>query len=67
MSNNVMRARLVGIWCMSVMTIGAGSIVSGAALTILNGEWLLAACVVPPLIMVMVWRLAAPGAQTVAS
>ena len=67
MSNNVLRARMVGTWCMSVLTIGALSIVSGAALTAPNASLLLAAVVVPPLIMLLVWRHAAPVALTVPS
>ena len=47
MSNNVLRARMVETWCMSVMTIGALSVVLGAALSIPNAELLLGACVVP--------------------
>jgi hypothetical protein len=66
MSNNLRRARLVGTWCMSVMTIGAASIVCGAALTIPNGEWLFATCVVPPSIMLLLWHRAAPVALPVA-
>jgi hypothetical protein len=67
MSNNFFRARMVATWCMSVMTVGAFSVVLGAPLTIPNGELLLAACVVPPLIMLRVWRRAPPIALTVAS
>ena len=67
MSNNVVRARMVGTWCMSVMTLGALSIVLGAAPTIPNAELLMAACVVPPIVMLFVWRPAAPIPLTVAS
>lgn len=66
MSSNVLRGRMVGTWCMSVLTIGALGIVLGAPLTIANGELLLAACVVPPFVMLRVWRLAAPIALPVA-
>jgi hypothetical protein len=65
MSNGVLRGRLVAGWCMSVLTIGALSIVLGAALTIPNAELLLAVCVVPPIVMLMVWRRAAPTAVAV--
>ena len=58
---------MVGAWCMAVTTIGALGIVLGAPLTIANGELLLAACVVPPLVMLRVWRLAVPIPLTVAS
>ena len=44
------------------MTIGALSIVSGAAPTIWHGELLFAACVLPPLVMLTVWRHRAPVA-----
>jgi len=66
MANNVLRARMVETWCMSVMTIGALSVVLGAALTVPNAELLLGACVVPPLVMLFVWRNAPPVALTVA-
>jgi hypothetical protein len=56
MSNTVIRARMVGTWCMSVMSIGAASIVLGAGVTVPNGAVLLAACVVPPLVMLLVCR-----------
>jgi hypothetical protein len=56
MLNNLPHARLAEIWCMSVMTIGACSIVSGAEPTIWNGALLIAAGVLPPLVMLMVWR-----------
>ena len=41
---------------MSVMTIGALGVVLGAPLPIASGELLLAACVVPSLVMLRVWR-----------
>jgi hypothetical protein len=60
MLNNLPHSRLAQVWCMSVMTAGALSIVSGAALTIWNGELLIAAGVLPPLIMLTVWRQRTP-------
>ena len=50
------------MWCMSVMTIGACSIVSGAEPTIWNGALLISAGVLPPLVMLMVWRQKRPVA-----
>ena len=67
MSSNVLRAWMVETWCMSVMTIGALGIVLGAPLTIANGGLLLAVCIVPPIVMLRVWRLAVPIPLTVAS
>jgi hypothetical protein len=51
---------------MSVMTIGALGIVLGAALTLLNGEFLFAACVLPPLLLLLPWRRRAPALLAVA-
>ena len=50
---------------MSVMTLGALSIVLGVDLTIPNAELLLAGCIVPPLVMLLVWRRAVPIARPV--
>ena len=50
---------------MSVLTIGALGITLGADLTTLNGELLLLACVIPPVVMMLVWRHAAPVALAV--
>ena len=51
-----------------MLTLGAWSIVSGAAMTIANGELLASLCVVPPLFMLLVWRRAAsPVALAVAA
>jgi len=60
MLNDLSLARLIGAWCLTVMTIGACSIVAGAAITISNGELLLAACLMPPAVMLLVWRGAPP-------
>jgi hypothetical protein len=60
MLNNLSRSRLAGFWTMSVMTVGVWSIVSGAALTSLNGELLIAASILPPLIMMTMRRRETP-------
>ena len=60
MLNDLSRARLIEAWCFTVMTMGACGIVAGAAITISNAEWLLAACLVPPAVMLLVWRGAPP-------
>ena len=58
MLSDLSLARLIGAWCLTVMTMGACSIVAGAAITISNGELLLVACLVPPAVMLLVWRSA---------
>lgn len=67
MSNNIRRSRLAATWCLVVMAIGAAGIVLGATLTIANGELLLAACVVPPAVMLLVWGRFVPAVPSVAS
>jgi len=52
-------ARLIGMWCFSVLTVGAWSVNSGASLTIPNGGLLFVICVVPPLATWLMWRSAA--------
>jgi hypothetical protein len=54
------RARLVGAWCAAVVVIGACSVVLGAPITIGNLGLLLVACVVPPTVLLLVWRGAPP-------
>jgi hypothetical protein len=49
---------MVATWYMSMMTIGALSIALGAPMTIANSELLLAACIVPPLVLLRVWSAA---------
>ena len=67
MSNTIYRARLTGTWCMSVMAIGAAAIVLGGAITVANALLLLAAYLVPPTIMLLVWSRAEPAPMTIAS
>jgi hypothetical protein len=66
MSNNVFRARLVLTWCMSVMSVGAWRVVTGADLTVLNAGLLAAACILPPAAMLLMWRDPAPVAVVIA-
>jgi hypothetical protein len=61
MLKHMSRARLVGAWCAAVVVIGAASVVAGAAMTIGNGGLLLATCLVPPAVMLLVWRGAPPA------
>ena len=53
--------RLVGMWCAGIVAVGAWSVFMGADLTIGNGELLLAACLMPPAVMLLVWRGAPPA------
>jgi hypothetical protein len=52
----VSRARLAGAWCAAVVAIGACGVVAGVAVSISAAAWLLVACLVPPAVMMLVWR-----------
>jgi hypothetical protein len=47
---------LAGAWCASVIVLGACAIVLGVGLTIGNAELWLMACLLPPMVMLLVWR-----------
>jgi hypothetical protein len=64
MLKNFPRGRIAGAWCAAVMVLGAYGVVSGASLTVGNAELWLLTCLVPPAVMLLVWRGAPP--QTVA-
>ena len=55
MLNRMSRAQLAAAWCAALIVLGALGVAAGAALTIGNGEWWLAACLVPPAVMLLVW------------
>jgi hypothetical protein len=60
MLNGISRARLIGAWFAAVIVMLACSVVGGMALTLNIGELWLAACLVPPAVMLLVWRGARP-------
>jgi hypothetical protein len=57
---SVSRTQLVGAWVAAVTVLMAISVVAGASLTTGAGELWLAAAVVPPAIMWLLWRGAPP-------
>ena len=61
MSNDSSPVQLAGAWCAAITVTGACAIVAGAALTVGNLELLLAACFVPPAVMLLIWRVPAPA------
>ena len=61
MLKDVSRARLVGLWCAAIIAVGAWSVFLGAGLTAGNGELLLLVCLMPPAVMLLVWRGAPPA------
>ena len=56
MLKGLSRTRLVGAWLAAVIAIGAVSIVAGATISLSNVELLLVAGLLPPAVMLLVWR-----------
>ena len=56
MLNQVSRARWAGRWCAAVTVLGACGVVGGADISTGNGELWLIACLMPPAVMLLVWR-----------
>jgi hypothetical protein len=54
--NSMSRPQFVGAWCAAAVVLGACAIVFGADLTIGNAGWWLATCLVPPAILLLIWR-----------
>jgi hypothetical protein len=60
MLNNISRLRLIGAWCALVLVIAAGGVVMGVPMTLATIGWLLAIALIPPVVMLFVWRGAPP-------
>ena len=60
MLKNLSRAQMAGLWCATVVTIAAVCLAEGAPTTSGAVELWLAACLVPPAVMLLVWRGAPP-------
>jgi hypothetical protein len=61
MLTNISRTQFVGAWVAAVIVLIAGSVVAGMELTVSTGQLWLAAGVVPPAIMLFLWRGAPPA------
>jgi hypothetical protein len=60
MFTGITRQRLVGLWVAILAVVAAAAVVAGMPLTIATGALWVVACVVPPGVMLMVWRGAPP-------
>ncbi len=60
MRQDMTRSRLIQVWFAAVALIVVAGIALGAAVTIGTGAMLLGLCLVPPMIILMLW----PGVQT---
>ena len=58
MLKQVSRARLASAWCAAMAVMAACGVVAGVPLTAGVVELLMAAIVVPPAVMLLVWRSA---------
>jgi hypothetical protein len=64
MFQSITRPVAVGSWCALLLVVAGVSALAGVPVTAAAGSLWVTACVVPPAIMLMVWRGAPP--QTVA-
>lgn len=60
MLKDMSRARLAGMWVAAVIMMAAFGVAWGMALTVNRGALWLVACLVPPGVMLLVWRGAPP-------
>jgi hypothetical protein len=60
MLKNMTRSRLIQVWFTAVAVVVVASVALGAAVTIGTAAMLLALCLVPPAIILMLW----PGVRT---
>ena len=55
MSRSINRSTVIGVWLAVLVAVGAGAL-SGVSITIGTSALWLFACVVPPAVMLMIWR-----------
>jgi hypothetical protein len=60
MLTDLSRAQMVGLWCAAVVVIAACGVVAGASVSLDNGALLLVVGLMPPAVMLAVWRGAPP-------
>jgi hypothetical protein len=60
MSNSLNRGTVIGVWSTVIAVLAGAEAVAGVSITTGTRALLLVACVVPPAIMLMVWRGAPP-------
>jgi hypothetical protein len=60
MLNNISRLSVIGAWCALVLVIAAAAVVAGIPMTLATIAWLLAIGLIPPVVMLFVWRGAPP-------
>ena len=65
MLRSLTRTRVIQIWFVAVGIAAAAGVVLGIAVTLSTGVLLLASCLVPPAILLFMWRDAPPTAAEV--
>jgi hypothetical protein len=60
MWKSISRAQLVGAWLMAAATLMAFGVVMGVDVTLSSGVLLVATSLVPPAVVLLVWRGAPP-------
>ena len=60
MSRSINRRTVIGVWLAVLVAVAGAGALSGMSITIGTSVLWLFACVVPPAVMLMVWRGAPP-------
>ncbi len=63
MLSSLNRRNLVAAWVGVLLTVAGAAALSGVSITVGNSALWFAVCVVPPVLMLMVWRGAPPPAM----
>ena len=61
MLTNMTRGRLAGLWFATVAMAAVGAVLLGPEFTVGTGLFLTAASLVPPVVMLFLWRSAPPA------
>ncbi len=56
MFRSITRGTVVVVWLAALVAVACAGVLSGVATTMDNGTLWLLACLVPPAVMLMVWR-----------
>ena len=56
MSSSINRRTVIGVWLAVLMAVAGAGALSGVSITIGTSAFWFVACVVPPVVMLMVWR-----------
>jgi hypothetical protein len=60
MFRSIDRRTVIGVWLALLVAVAGAGVISGVSITVSTSVLWLAACVVPPAVLLIVWRGAPP-------